>query len=338
MKGFRTNRGTLTTAIPAVLLLLSIASGALTQTALRTSKPSGFGADPAGGQATTAEAAIPIERHVVVKSPSWSALGVPSWGWATWAALSLVFFVGVTALLDCLCRVFFARFLINPEKRQAPRLDRKKAIAFFVINSLQIGTTLFLATMAFHRGHSHLEARSIGGVGGVLRLLGELFLILLFQDTNFYWFHRLAHFNPKIYETLHADHHVSRYPNAWVLQYQNPVDYFFTTAAPVFWVVLLPIPFSTTAYFTAIAVANFLNIAGHLGYEVSNTIIGLPTFNGWAGYLDPSRKWIAKAFNNVSHHDLHHQSRVKNYSLYFTFWDRIGGTLHPDTDHVPGSS
>ena len=269
---------------------------------------------------------------------SGSSEDMPSWRWTTWAVFSLTFFVTVTPLLHCLCSVFLQRFLISPEKRRSPRLDRPKAVAFFIANGLQVGTALFLATIAFHRGHSHLEARSIADIGDVLRLAGEVFLILLIQDTNFYWFHRLAHSNTKIYRRLHADHHVSRYPNAWVLQYQNPVDYFFTTSAPIFWVVLLPIPFSTTAYFIAMVVANFLNIAGHLGYEVSNTFIGLPSFNGWAAYLDPSRKWIAKGFNNVLHHDLHHQTRVKNYSLYFTFWDRIGGTLHPDTDHVANGS
>ena len=100
------------------------------------------------------------------------------------------------------------------------------------------------------------------------------------------------------------------------------------------WVALLPLGFSVSSYFVAMVISNFLNIAGHLGYEVSSTFIGLPSFNGLAARIDPSRKWIAKAFNNVLHHDLHHQTVVKNYSLYFTFWDRICGTLHPETDAV----
>lgn len=100
------------------------------------------------------------------------------------------------------------------------------------------------------------------------------------------------------------------------------------------WVALLPLPISTTAYLVAMLLANFVNIAGHAGHEVTGTFIGIPSFNGWATYLDPKRRWIAKGVNNVLHHDLHHQVFSKNFSLYFTHWDRLCRTLHKDTDHV----
>jgi Delta7-sterol 5-desaturase len=34
-------------------------------------------------------------------------------------------------------------------------------------------------------------------------------------------------------------------------------------------------------------------------------------------------------FNTVKHHDMHHRFPSKHFSLYFTHWDRVCGTLHP---------
>ena len=39
-----------------------------------------------------------------------------------------------------------------------------------------------------------------------------------------------------------------------------------------------------------------------------------------------------KGFNTVKHHDMHHQYPLKHFSLYFTHWDRVCGTLHPRYD------
>jgi sterol desaturase/sphingolipid hydroxylase (fatty acid hydroxylase superfamily) len=44
---------------------------------------------------------------------------------------------------------------------------------------------------------------------------------------------------------------------------------------------------------------------------------------GWASH--PITKWI----NTSTHHNLHHQKFLGNYSLYFNFWDRIMGTNFP---------
>lgn len=39
-----------------------------------------------------------------------------------------------------------------------------------------------------------------------------------------------------------------------------------------------------------------------------------------------------KALNTVQHHDMHHRYPTKHFSLYFTHWDRLMGTLHPKYD------
>lgn len=257
-----------------------------------------------------------------------------NWSWLHWVTLSVAFFVCATAALDWTCRLAFRSLRIKGSKRPASRLPKARATVLFAINAVQVGTALFLAGALARHGLGRLVARPVVGPLGVARTAAEVLVILLVMDANFYWVHRFFHTKKRLFRTLHADHHASRYPDAWAMSYQHPVNYLLTTVAPMCWVGLLPLSLSETSYFVAIVVANFVNIAGHLGYEVSGTFLGLPTFNGWASYLDPSRRWIARAVNNVLHHDLHHQAASRNFSLYFTFWDRLCGTLHPDTDHV----
>jgi sterol desaturase/sphingolipid hydroxylase (fatty acid hydroxylase superfamily) len=62
-----------------------------------------------------------------------------------------------------------------------------------------------------------------------------------------------------------------------------------------------------------------LNVYGHLGFEL------LPK--------NFTRHKVGKWFNTSVHHNMHHKFFNDNYSLYFTFWDRIMGTLHPQYDN-----
>ncbi len=66
------------------------------------------------------------------------------------------------------------------------------------------------------------------------------------------------------------------------------------------------------------------------------------TFEAWkAGKSAATMKAYTKAVGHftrflndwlttTTHHDLHHADRRWNFGLYFTFWDRLMGTEHPD--------
>jgi sterol desaturase/sphingolipid hydroxylase (fatty acid hydroxylase superfamily) len=259
---------------------------------------------------------------------------MPQLSWHLWVIVTLVFYAAVSFGLDLACKTLFASRCIEAERRTPAKVDGWKVVALFIVNTVQVATALSLS--------ANLHARGVGGLYDVkmsswarLPLVGaQSLLILMIFDANFFWVHRFTHRHKRVFARLHAEHHRPRFPNVWHLQYQNPLDYFLTTSAPMLWVTLLPIPLSTTSYLVAMVMASFLNIAGHCGYEVSNTIIGFPTLNGWAAYFDPRRRWIARLFNNVVHHDMHHQLFSCNYSLYFTYWDRLCGTCHPAGDAV----
>jgi len=58
------------------------------------------------------------------------------------------------------------------------------------------------------------------------------------------------------------------------------------------------------------------NVYGHLGWELYPP--------GFARH--PMGRWINTSFS----HNQHHRYAHSNYGLYFLWWDRWFGTLHPD--------
>lgn len=257
---------------------------------------------------------------------------MPHLPWYVWALGALAAYAAVSFALDLACRTLFAARRIGGPKRAPVKLPTVNIAALFVINTLQVGLALALADHLHATGVGGLYVQEIASPLALLVVAAQVFFILFVFDTNFYWWHRLGHKYRRLFASFHAEHHRPRYPTVWHLQYQHPLDYFATTASPLAWIALLPL--STQSYLIAVTIAAFLNIAGHAGHEVSNTVIGLPTPNGWAARLDPLRRGVARFFNNVLHHDLHHQKCRDNYSLYFTFWDRLCGTFNGDTDRV----
>jgi len=68
--------------------------------------------------------------------------------------------------------------------------------------------------------------------------------------------------------------------------------------------------------------------AGHAGYELSPFI---PTIEGIiALLLNGPKGW--SGINTVQHHDMHHRFPTRHFSLYFTHWDRLCGTMYPGYD------
>ena len=82
-------------------------------------------------------------------------------------------------------------------------------------------------------------------------------------------------------------------------------------------IVIMIVPLHPIAITNFLVQAVMINVIGHLGYEI------FPKF------------WVKlKIFNTVTHHQMHHQTANYNFALYFTLWDRVFGTLHPNYEEV----
>jgi sterol desaturase/sphingolipid hydroxylase (fatty acid hydroxylase superfamily) len=138
--------------------------------------------------------------------------------------------------------------------------------------------------------------------------------MLVVHDAYFYWAHRTMH-HPRLFKTFHRFHHRSITPTPFAAYaFAVPEAFVMAVFMPV-WLFFVP-----TSVWVIVAFLNIMilrNAMGHAGFELQ------PRW--WLSTRVTS--WI----NTTTHHDLHHSGNFqKNYGLYFTWWDKMMGTEHPD--------
>lgn len=138
-------------------------------------------------------------------------------------------------------------------------------------------------------------------------------LMFIIHDTYFYWTHRLMH-HKRLFKWFHLVHHHSTNPSPWAAYSFHPLE--AIVEAGVFAVFLFTIPVHPLHFYIFFFLMIVYNVYGHLGYELYPR-----------GF---SRNWFGKWINTSVSHNQHHQYFKGNYGLYFTFWDRMMGTLRND--------
>jgi lathosterol oxidase len=140
-------------------------------------------------------------------------------------------------------------------------------------------------------------------------------LTLVMHDTYFYWTHRLMH-HPKLFRIFHLVHHRSTNPSPWAAYSFHPLEAIVEAGIYAVFLFTIPIhPYHLVGFFLFMIV---YNVYGHLGYELYP--------KGFSQH--PVFRWV----NTSVSHNMHHQHFKSNYGLYFTFWDRVMGTMHCDYD------
>ena len=140
-------------------------------------------------------------------------------------------------------------------------------------------------------------------------------LMFILHDTYFYWTHRLMH-HKKLFPVFHLVHHHSTNPSPWAAYAFHPLE--AIVEAGIFAVFLFTIPIHPLHLYIFFFFMILYNVYGHLGFELYPR-----GFN---------RHMVGKWINTSVNHNLHHQYFKGNYGLYFTFWDRMMGTIRKDYD------
>lgn len=138
------------------------------------------------------------------------------------------------------------------------------------------------------------------------------FLIMVLYDAWFYFMHRALH--TKWLYPLHALHHKSVAPTIWSTYSEDFFDNFLLQSFSAVVVFFMPFP-------AAILIAHRLfehinGMFGHCGFE----------------YFASSTSRYPSPMLCVIFHDQHHSGFKYNYANYFSFWDRVLGTISPDYD------
>lgn len=142
-------------------------------------------------------------------------------------------------------------------------------------------------------------------------------LMFIIHDTYFYWMHRTLH-HPKIFKVAHLVHHKSTNPSPWAAYSFHPIEAFFEAAILPVLAFTLPLHISSFGFFFLFQIV--YNVYGHCGFEIYPK-----GFN---------KHWLGRWINTSIHHNLHHKYFDNSYGLYFTFWDRMMGTMAPQYDET----
>ena len=152
---------------------------------------------------------------------------------------------------------------------------------------------------------------SVGDRGLLWFGISVLVLVLL-QDTYFYWTHRAMH-HPRIYRLVHRVHHQSSETSPFTAYAFSPVEALVHALfVPLAW---LALPLHELAVFAFLGVMIVRNVLGHLSIELYPSGFTRSPFWG--------------VHTTTTHHALHHKRQRSNFGLYFTFWDRLMGTEDP---------
>jgi sterol desaturase/sphingolipid hydroxylase (fatty acid hydroxylase superfamily) len=237
----------------------------------------------------------------------------------SFAGILLVILMRYVVLASVAFLIFYIikrrKWLFRKIQKQFPqREDYYREVGYSLLTTLifaVIGYLVFLTpfvdvTKVYYKISDH----------GVTYFIVSIFLMIVIHDTYFYWTHWLMHKKP-IYRLVHRVHHLSTNPSPWAAMAFHPYEAIIEAGV----IVLIPfiLPVHPLAIGLFLLFMMMYNVYGHLGYELyprgfSKSVVG---------------KWINTSVN----HNLHHEHVKGNYGLYFLFWDRMIGTLHPQYDH-----
>jgi Delta7-sterol 5-desaturase len=200
-------------------------------------------------------------------------------------------------------------------RRIQSRIASDRDVRREVFASLRAATVFSLVGLGVDQAtrHGWLTIYTDFSVAGPIHALLMLGLMLVAHDAYFYWTHRLMH-QPLFFRRFHLVHHRSVAPTPWAA-------YAFSVPEALVQAAFLPlmltcVPLHAVTIFGWMIFQIARNVMGHAGVELHPAGMARSPLLGWN--------------NTTTHHDLHHQTGRYNFGLYFTWWDRLMGTEHPD--------
>jgi sterol desaturase/sphingolipid hydroxylase (fatty acid hydroxylase superfamily) len=235
-----------------------------------------------------------------------------------WGIVPLIIFARYLVIAGVAFLVFYVwkrkRFLYRKIQNRFPKnADYLREIGYSALTSVIFGATAFICLgtplRQYTQFYTDINQYSMGW------FWLSIVIAILLNDTYFYWIHRMMH-HPKLYRSMHLTHHLSVNPSPWAAFAFHPLE--AVVEAGTIPLLLFAIPMHPLAFLAFVLFMTVFNVYGHLGYELYPQKL----------YKHPLGKWL----NSSVYHNLHHEKFTGNYGLYFTFWDRICGTLRSDCE------
>lgn len=220
-----------------------------------------------------------------------------------------VYTLAVWLTLWVVLRVFLKPRKIREETPPARQLVTE---LFFSLRSMAVFATVGVITTFMYRAGFYPMTGIANGWGpvwfGVSIVAGIVGL-----DTWFYWTHRMMH-DPRLFRTFHRRHHRSNNPSPFTAYSFDIPEALVLVGFVVVWPAIFPMPGRAMQWVMLYQIVT--NTLLHSGYEL------MPARRDGRPMLD----FIV----TTTHHDLHHAQAGWNYAAWFTWWDRLMGTEHPE--------
>ncbi len=217
--------------------------------------------------------------------------------------------LGMAGIVAALKRTSWASRVLQARKPSRADLQRELLTSFssILIYGLMGALTVFITVSGWVPGGFRF-----GAPAWEVALFVAMMIVA--HDAWFYWTHRAMH-HPKLFKYFHRLHHRTITPTPFTAYAFAWPEAVVQALFVVLWEVFIPTPVGAFFWFMAIQIIR--NVMGHAGLELHPA--------GWADH--PLLGWVS----TTTHHDMHHAGSFNhNYGFYFTFWDRLMGTEHPE--------
>ncbi len=238
---------------------------------------------------------------------------------AYWVIGFLFFFIVITGRYLVISGLFYAIFYVwFPGKWKGRKLSQrayrpgqlKKEIRWSTLSSIIFALAGILTLWLWQMGKTKIYNEV--AAFGAWYLPFSLLLSMLFQETYYYWLHRLMH-HPALFSMVHKIHHDSHTTSPFTAFSFHPIESVIQAVAlPV---ILLLLPLHPIVILTQLILMTFTSVMNHLNIDI---------------YPDTIAKYfIGKWIIGATHHSLHHKQYKYNFGLYFTIWDKLIKTESP---------
>jgi len=139
-------------------------------------------------------------------------------------------------------------------------------------------------------------------------IITQLIIFMVFEDTCYYWAHRLMHWK-KAYKHVHKVHHEYNVTVSIAMEYTHPAEFLFAD--------LLPAKIG----------CKLLGGRNHFAtFMIWGTIRIFGALDSHCGYEFPWSPYGMPYFRSSKFHNLHHANVEGNYGSVLPLWDYICGT------------
>lgn len=147
----------------------------------------------------------------------------------------------------------------------------------------------------------------------ILEIVWQCLFCMILEDFAFYWSHRFLHWKP-LYPYIHKVHHEFKYTLSFASEHAHFIEFIFGNIIPTN---------------LGIRLLGSKCHAATMGIWIIIRVI--KTCDAHSGYHFPWSPFTFSPFLIIpsEFHNFHHMKFKHNYGSFFTFWDKVSGTLHP---------